>query len=244
MNEKDKIPFIGHQEELRNRLIKSMIAVGICFFGAFWFQQDLFEILKRPVAETKFITTSIQEGFFTYLKVSLLAGLMLAAPIIICQFWLFFAPGLYKQERRLLIPIVVLSSGFFVGGALFGYFVVFPIGFKFLLSVTPATIIPHLSMKEYLGFSSKLLFAFGLVFELPLLLTFLAKLGVVSVELLKKNRKYAILLFFITSAILIPPDVVTQTMMAVPLIALYEISIIGARIFGKKNQSESEDEEV
>ncbi len=237
MTKTDKIPFTGHLEELRNRLIKSFAAVGVCFFIAFWFQKELFELLKRPLAGTEFIMTSIQEGFFTYLKVSLLAGLMLAAPVIIYQFWLFVAPGLYHQERRLLLPIVFLSTFFFVGGALFGYFIVFPFGFKFLLSVTPSTIIPRLSMREYLSFSSKLLLAFGLVFELPLILTFLSRLGVISVELLKKNRKYAILLFFVVSAILTPPDVVTQVMMALPLMALYEISIIGARVFGKKKST-------
>ena len=239
MNETDKIPFTAHLEELRDRLIKSLIAVGVCFFIAFWFQKELFEILKRPVAETEFITTSIQEGFFTYLKVSLLAGLLLAAPVILYQFWIFVAPGLYTKERRLLLPVVILSSFFFVGGALFGYFIVFPIGFEFLLSVTPSTIIPRLSMKEYLSFSAKLLLAFGFVFELPLVLTVLAKLGIVSVGTLRKNRKYAILLFFVGSAILTPPDVVTQVMMAIPLMGLYELSILGAKVFGKKSTESS-----
>jgi sec-independent protein translocase protein TatC len=242
MSEEEKIPFTGHLEELRDRLIKSMIAVGVCFFVSFWFQRELFEILKHPLADTEFITTGVQEGFFTYLKVSLLAGIMLAAPVILYQFWMFVAPGLYTKERRLLLPVVILSSFFFVGGALFGYFVVFPVGFKFLLSVTPSTIIPRLSMKEYLSFSSKLLLAFGLVFELPLVLTFMSKLGIVSVDLLKKNRKYAILLFFVGSAILTPPDVVTQVMMAVPLMGLYEISILGAKLFGKKKSKEPPDE--
>ena len=242
MTEEGKIPFTAHLEELRDRLIKSLIAIGICFFITFWFQKDLFEILKGPVADTEFITTGIQEGFFTYLKVSLLAGLLLAAPVVLYQFWMFVAPGLYTKERRMLLPVVFLSSFFFVGGALFGYFVVFPIGFKFLLSVTPSTIVPRLSMKEYLSFSSKLLLAFGVVFELPLVLTFMAKLGIVSVEQLKKNRKYAILLFFVGAAILTPPDVVTQVMMAIPLMGLYELSILGAKVFGKKDTETVPDE--
>ena len=134
----------------------------------------------------------------------------------------------------MMVPIVILSSFFFVGGALFGYFVVFPWGFKFFLGFATETIRPLPSMKEYFGFSAKLLLAFGLVFELPLVLTFMAKLGLVSVDFLKKNRKYAILLFFAGAAILTPPDVITQIMMALPLMVLYEISIIGAKIFGKK----------
>jgi sec-independent protein translocase protein TatC len=138
-----------------------------------------------------------------------------------------------------MLPIVFLSTFFFIGGALFGYFLVFPWGFKFFLGFASDTIRPMPSMKEYLGFSAKLLLAFGLVFELPLVLTFLARLGVVSVEFLKKNRKYAILIFFVGAAILTPPDVVTQVMMALPLMLLYEISIIGARIFGKKKMEEN-----
>ena len=139
------------------------------------------------------IYTGLPEAFFTFLKVSFLSGLMVASPVIIYQFWMFVAPGLYDREKRLMIPIVFLSSIFFIGGALFGYFIVFPFGFQFFLGFATETIRPMPSMKEYLSFSAKLLLAFGLVFELPLVLTFLARLGIVSVEFLKKNRKYAIL---------------------------------------------------
>ena len=132
-------------------------------------------------------------------------------------------------ETRGAVPTV-----FFVGGALFGYLIVFPWGFKFFLGFASETIKPLPSMREYLSFSAKLLLAFGLVFELPLVITFLARLGLVSVGFLKKNRKYALLLFFVAAAIITPPDVVTQIMLALPLMVLYEISIIGARIFGKK----------
>jgi len=184
------------------------------------------------------IFTGLPEAFFTYLKVALLSGIMLAAPVIIYQFWMFVTPGLYKKEKRILIPIVFLSSVFFIGGSLFGYFIVFPWGFKFFLGFATETIRPLPSMKEYLSFSAKLLLAFGLVFELPLVLTFLARIGIVSVDFLKKNRKYALLLFFAGAAILTPPDVVTQVMMALPLMVLYEISIIGAKVFGKKKPEE------
>jgi sec-independent protein translocase protein TatC len=180
------------------------------------------------------IYTGLPEAFFTFIKVSFLSGLMIASPVIIYQFWMFVAPGLYDREKRLLIPIVILSSIFFVGGALFGYFIVFPLGFDFFLGFATESIRPMPSMKEYLSFSAKLLLAFGLVFELPLVITFLAKLGIVTVPFLKKNRKYALLLFFVGAAILTPPDVVTQIMMALPLMILYEISIIGARVFGRK----------
>jgi sec-independent protein translocase protein TatC len=180
------------------------------------------------------IFTNLPEAFFTYLKVAFLTGIGLASPIIIYQFWMFVAPGLYEKEKRLLLPIVFLSTLFFVGGALFGYFIVFPYGFEFFLGFATETIRPMPSMKEYLSFAAKLLLAFGIVFELPLVITFMAKLGLVTVPFLKRNRKYAILLFFAGAAILTPPDVVTQIMMALPLMLLYEISIIGARIFGRK----------
>jgi sec-independent protein translocase protein TatC len=167
---------------------------------------------------------------------------MIGSPVILYQFWMFVAPGLYKNERRLLAPIVILSAFFFIAGALFGYFIVFPWGFKFFLGFATESIRPLPSMKEYLGFSAKLLLAFGLVFELPMVLTFLARLGIVSVDFLKRNRKYALLLFFAGAAMLTPPDVVTQVMMALPLMVMYELSIIGARIFGKKKPEPEEDQ--
>ena len=246
MKEDDKRPFTSHLEELRNRLIKASIAVGVGFAVSYAFKEKLFQILTAPLISVMkpgetLIYTNLPEAFFTFLKTAFLSGILLASPIIIYQFWMFTAPGLYRQEKRLLLPIVFLSSVFFVGGALFGYFVVFPWGFKFFLGFASETVRPLPSMKEYLSFSSKLLLAFGLVFELPLIITFLAKLGLVSVGFLKKNRKYAVLLFFVGAAILTPPDVVTQIMMAMPLMILYEISIIGARIFGKKKDATKED---
>ena len=247
MDEEGKAPFAAHLEELRKRLITCFIAVGVGFAICYGFKEKLFQILVQPLLRVMktgetLIFTGLPEAFFTYLKVALLSGLMLAAPIIIYQFWMFVAPGLYDREKRLMIPIVFLSSFFFVGGALFGYFIVFPLGFKFFLGFADEHIRALPSMKEYLGFSAKLLLAFGLVFELPLVITFLAKLGLVSVDFLKKNRKYALLLFFAAAAILTPPDVVTQIMMALPLMLLYEISILGARIFGRqkiKSKAES-----
>jgi sec-independent protein translocase protein TatC len=248
MDEQEKIPFTAHLEELRKRLITSFIAVGVGFVLSYGFKEKLFQILTHPLISVMergdtIIFTNLPEAFFTYLKVAFLAGIMLAAPVIIYQFWMFVAPGLYSKEKRLLIPIVVLSSFFFIGGSLFGYFIVFPWGFKFFLGFATETIKALPSMREYLSFSAKLLLAFGLVFELPLVITFLAKLGIVTVEFLKKNRKYAVLLFFAGAAILTPPDVVTQIMMAFPLMVLYEVSIIGARIFGKKKQAEVEGNE-
>jgi sec-independent protein translocase protein TatC len=248
MLEDEKLPFTSHLEELRKRLITCFISIGIGFAISFGFKERLFKILVQPLIKVMeegetLIYTGLPEAFFTYLKVAFLSGLIVASPVILYQFWMFVAPGLYKNERRLMTPIVLLSSFFFIGGALFGYFIVFPWGFKFFLGFASETVKPLPSMKEYFGFSAKLLLAFGLVFELPLVITFLAKLGIVSVEFLKKNRKYALLLFFAGAAILTPPDVITQVMMALPLMVLYEISIIGARIFGKKKTKTEEAEQ-
>ena len=250
LHEDDKVSFTDHLDELRSRLIVCFVAAGIGFVACYGFKEYLFEILTAPLIEamntgSSMVFTNLPEAFFTYLKVSFLAGLILASPVLIYQFWMFVAPGLYKHERRVMIPIVILSTIFFTGGALFGYFVVFPYGFQFFLGFANEHIKALPSMKEYLAFATKLLIAFGLVFELPLVITFMAKLGLVTVPFLRKNRKYAILLFFVGAAAITPPDVVTQVMMAMPLMLLYEISIFGAMMFGKKQEEtlESEPEE-
>jgi sec-independent protein translocase protein TatC len=186
------------------------------------------------------IFTNLPEMFFAYLKVAFIAGILASAPLIFYQIWLFVAPGLYRKEKKYLIPFVVSSTFLFVGGALFGYFVVFPFGFKFFIGFANEYVKALPSVKQYLSFSIKLLFAFGVVFELPVVIFFLAKIGVVTPKLLRKKRKYAILLTFALAAILTPPDVITQCMMAVPLIVLYEIGILVAILARKKKQEDRE----
>jgi len=250
MSTEAKSPFTEHLGELRDRLVRSFIAVGIGFAGAYFFKEKLFEFLTAPLvtamgenANTKMIFTGLPEAFFTYLKVSLLTGIILATPVLFYEFWMFVSPGLYRTEKKYFLPIVLLSVFFFLLGSSFGYFVVFPYGFKFFLGFATDTIHAMPSMKEYLSFASKMLLAFGFVFELPLVLTFMARMGLVTVPFLQKNRKYALLLFFVGAALITPPDEVTQVMMALPLMILYEISIIGARVFGKKAADSQEDEE-
>lgn len=249
MTESDKQPFTAHLEELRSRLIKSFIAVTLGFLLSYGFKEQIFDILTAPLmgvmkSGDHLIYTNLPEAFFTFLKTAFIAGLMLASPVILYQFWMFVAPGLYDRERRLAMPILFLSILFFAGGVLFGYFIVFPFGFKFFIGFASETIRPMPSIREYLSFASKLLLAFGLVFEMPMIITFLARLGIVSADLLKKYRRYAILIFFIVAAILTPPDVISQILMALPMMLLYEVSIVGARLFGrKKTDAEEEDEE-
>ncbi len=250
MNEEGKSPFTEHLGELRDRLVRSFIAVGIGFVTAYFFKEKLFEILIAPLiiamgenGNSQMIFTGLPEAFFTYLKVSLLAGIIAATPVLFYEFWMFISPGLYRAEKKYILPIVFLSVFFFAIGSSFGYFIVFPYGFEFFLGFATQTIHAMPSMKEYLAFSSKMLLAFGFVFELPLVLTFMARMGLVSVDFLKRNRKYALLLFFVGAALITPPDVVTQVMMALPLMILYEISIIGARVFGKKKVVDKKDDQ-
>lgn len=251
MSKEEKSPFTEHLGELRDRLVRSFIAVAIGFVVAYFFKEKLFEILTAPLitamgedGNARMIFTGLPEAFFTYLKVALLTGVILAMPVLFYEFWMFVSPGLYRSEKKYFLPIVFLSVFFFAVGASFGYFVVFPYGFKFFLGFATENIYAMPSMKEYLSFASKMLLAFGFVFELPLVLTFMARMGLVTVPFLKKNRKYALLLFFVGAALITPPDVVTQVMMALPLMLLYEISIIGAKIFGKEKimKTKNEDE--
>lgn len=233
-------PFTAHLEELRRRLIICAASVGISFLGCYFFSKQLFRLLMLPLIkamppEGKLVYTGLPEAFFVYMKVSLIAGILLSMPVIMYQFWMFVAPGLYEKERRWVIPIVVASSLFFVGGALFGYFVVFPVGFKFFLGYADEMIRPLPTMKDYLGFSSQLLFAFGVIFELPVIIVLLTKLGVVDTNFFATKRKYSIVLAFVLGAILTPgPDAVSQVLMAAPLILLYEVGIVVSRLLVKK----------
>jgi sec-independent protein translocase protein TatC len=231
MNSEEKQPFLSHLEELRKRLVTCAIGVGVGFGICYFFSERLFRILVAPLKAVmpegeRLIFTNLPEMFLTYLKVAFIAAVLLAAPLIFYQMWMFVAPGLYRSEKKFVVPFVVSSTILFVGGSLFGYFVVFPFGFKFFMGFANDYIQALPSVKQYFSFSIKLLFAFGVVFELPVVVFFLSKMGIVTPEDMKKKRKYAILLTFVLAAILTPPDVITQCFMAGPLIVLYEIGIL------------------
>ena len=234
-----RLPFTVHLEELRKRLMICCAAVGVGFLACYGFKDQIFEFMAIPLIASLpddnswMIFTGVTEAFFTYLKVSFLAGIFLSLPVIFYQLWAFISPGLYSKERKMIVPFVIFSTLFFITGASFGYFVVFPFGFKFLLGFATETIRPFPSVKEYLSFATKLLLAFGFVFELPLITYFLAKTGIITYQTLTKNRRYFIVLAFIGSATLTPPDVVTQLLMAGPLLILFEISVMVARVFGR-----------
>jgi sec-independent protein translocase protein TatC len=239
MDDGDKMPFLSHLEELRKRLIACAIAVGIGFAVCYAFRESLFLILVSPLKGVlptgdKLIYTHLLGAFLTYLKTAAVAGVLLAAPYLFYQVWMFIAPGLYQHEKKYVIPFVVYSTLLFVGGALFGYFIVFPLGFQYFLSFENAFVEPLPSINEYFSLAIRLLFCFGIAFELPVIIYFLAKIGIVTPELLKKKRKYAVLLMFVAGAIITPPDPASQIMMAAPLIVLYEIGIIVAKIGTRK----------
>ena len=240
MDEK-KLPLTSHLQELRKRLVFSFIAVAAGFVICYAFSQDLFDILSKPLLKMmpsggSLIFTSVAEAFFTYMKVAFIAGFILTSPFVLFQVWAFVAPGLYRHEKRYVIPFVVAGTFFFTLGILFAYFVAIPVGFKFLLGYATDFIKPMPSMKEYLSFSIKFLLAFGLVFEFPVVLVLLARIGVVDAKTLARHRKYAILLIFIFAAVMTPPDLISQLLMAIPLMGLYELSILLSKIFGKKKK--------
>jgi sec-independent protein translocase protein TatC len=245
MESEEKQPFLSHLEELRKRLITCAIAVGIGFVVSYFFSEDLFRILVIPLKSNmpegdRLIFTNLPEMFFAYIKTAFIAGILLSSPLIFYQLWMFVAPGLYQKEKKLFLPFVFFSTLLFTGGALFGYFVVFPFGFKFFLGFANDNVQALPSVKQYFSFAIKLLFAFGAVFELPVIMFFLSKMGLVTSDLLKRKRKYAILLTFVLAAILTPPDVITQCMMAGPLIILYEIGIFVAWMGGRKRADDED----
>lgn len=246
MNDEAKQPFMSHLEELRKRLINCIIAIGVAFAATYAFAEEIFNFLTAPLRNLlpegeKMIYTNPPELFFTYLKTALITGILLASPYVFYQGWKFIAPGLYQNEKKYIIPFVFASTVLFIGGTVFGYLMIFPFGFSFFLGIGDESFRALIKVNEYFTFSSKLLLAFGLGFELPVILFFLTKIGVVSIDFLKKNRKYALLLAFIAAAIFTPPDPVTQCMMAVPLVLLYEAGIFFARFAGKKKKEEEEE---
>ena len=180
------------------------------------------------------------EAFFTYFKAAILAGVFFSSPIILYQIWAFVSPGLYHREKKYIYPYLFVSSFFFLLGAVFCYFIVFPTIFRFFLGFASPEIRPLPAIREYLTFTIKLLLAFGLLFQWPPLILFLARMGVVSGPGLARNRKYAILAIFVAAALLTPPDLVSQLLVAGPLIAMYEGSIWIARLFAKKEKKEEE----
>ncbi len=232
-----------HFLELRKRLTLIFFCTILGFIACYPFSQQIFEILVVPLKaampeNSSFVFTAPGEGFFTNLKVAFVAGVFLASPLIFYQIWAFIAPGLYETEKRHILPVAFFSALFFMSGGLFCYFVAFPFAFDFFMAYATGDVKAMLSLSETLSFILQLLLAFGIIFELPLFVFFLARLGLITADWMRSMRRYAVLVNVVVAAILTPPDVMSQMLMAAPLLLLYEISILVAATFGRKKKEE------
>ena len=245
--------FISHLTELRSRLIHSFIFLFVFFILCYFFAEYLYGFLVEPYAqavkndgtERRLIFTALQETFLTYLKVAFFAAFFVSSPFILIQVWKFIAPGLYDHEKSAIMPYMVVTPIlFFLGGALV-YYLIMPLAIKFFLSFESSGHITNLPIQleakvnEYLSLIMKLIFAFGLSFQLPVVLSLLARVGVVDSEFLKKRRKYVVVIIFTAAAILTPPDPVTQIGLAIPLLILYELSIFSVSLIEKKPKEDA-----
>ena len=241
-------PFVSHLIELRDRLVKACIAVGVCF-GVLMIwpgAAGLYDLLALPLVEhlpkgTTLIATSVISPFLVPLKITLMAAFLVALPVVLYQVWAFVAPGLYTHEKRLVLPLVVSSTLLFFLGVAFCYFFVFGKVFTFIQSFAPKSITAAPDIEAYLSFVLTMFIAFGASFEVPVVVVVLARMGLVSIEKLKAFRSYFIVLAFIIAAVLTPPDVVSQLALAIPMVLLYEVGIWAAQIFNTHTQPLAEE---
>ena len=243
--------FIGHLVELRSRLVKSIIYLFIFFIICYFFAEDIYSFLVEPYAEAvkddevnrRLIFTALHETFITYLKVAFFTAMFVSSPIILTQIWKFIAPGLYKNEKRALLPYLIATPTLFLLGGMLVYYLVMPLAIKFFLTFETSAQVSGLPIQleakvnEYLSLIMRLIFAFGISFQLPVLLSLLARVGFIDSEYLKKRRKYVIVIIFIAAAILTPPDPITQIGLGIPLLILYELSILSVKIIEKKKKN-------
>lgn len=218
-----KLTFIEHLEELRNRIIKSIIFIIAAAGLLYALTDEILIFIVRPVGRLVFIAP--QEAFITSIELALFGGLFLSSPFVFYEIWQFISAALEKDEKRCALSFGLFSFVLFLLGIFFGYFIIVPIGMKFLLGFGSDFVTPMISVGRYVSFVGTLTFVFGIVFQLPLAILFLSKIGIVTPQFLSRNRKYAVVIIFILSAIFTPPDVITQCLMAVPLVILYELSI-------------------
>src|SRR5215470_14808981 len=236
-----QMPLTAHLEELRWRLIKSIAAIALAFVVTYNIADWLFDVLTHPLlvlnqGAVQLIGTGVTEAFFTKLTVAFIAAIFLASPIIFYQAWMFVAPGLYDREKRYARPFVFFATIFFIVGAAFCYWVVFPVGYRFFIEQYESIgVSPSIRISEYLSFTARMLLAFGVTFEMPVVTFFLARLGLVTHTAMLSYARYAVLVIFIVAAVLTPgPDVASQLLMAGPLLVLYALSVGVAYAFAPK----------
>ena len=238
--------FLDHLEELRKRIINSLIGVGISFSVCYWFRDELYRAVQRPINKagiTSLVASTVQEGFNLELKLAVMAAIFLASPFVLGQVWLFISPGLYKHERRYALPFIFFSSLLFVTGGLFGYFVAFPFALQFLLDWEKKMGLTTLiNVSEYFDLFIMVELGLAIIFEIPAVIFVLARIGLVSGPFLLRNTRYAILVSFVVAAIITPTtDIPNMMMMAVPMVLLYMLGVLVAYVFGKKRTKEPGD---
>jgi len=241
----------AHLTELRSRLLKSIIYLFVFFIICYFFSENIYSFLVAPYAEAvkddpidrRMIFTALHETFITYLKVAFFAAMFVASPIILTQIWKFVAPGLYKNEKKALLPYLIATPILFLLGGMLVYYLIMPLAIKFFLSFETSANLNHLPIQleakvnEYLSLIMRLIFAFGISFQMPVLLSLLARVGFVDSEYLKKRRKYVVVIIFAVAAILTPPDPITQIGLGIPLLILYELSILSVKLIEKKKNA-------
>jgi sec-independent protein translocase protein TatC len=251
MNSFKKISLAEHFQDLKKRILYSVIGFLISFIFSYYYSEELFVHLLAPLAKImegenhKMIYTGLTEAFFTYLKLSIYMGILLSLPIILSQIYLFIAPALYNKERRTLLPYLIISPLLFILGTILLYNFIIPTAWKFFLSFEKPVITGGIAIQleakisEYLSLVMDLIFAFGLAFQMPILLCLLTEIGIITPNFLMKKRKFAIILIFIIAAIITPPDVISQIGLAIPMMILYELSIVSCKLIYKKGQNKN-----
>ena len=242
--------FISHLTELRKRLINSIIFLSVLFVLCYYFSDHIYGFLVEPYAQAiqdensnrRLIFTALQETFLSYLKVSFFAAFFITSPYILIQIWKFIAPGLYKHEKKAILPYLIITPILFFLGGMLVYYLIMPLAIKFFLSFESTGVVTNLPIQleakvnEYLSLVMKLIFAFGLSFQLPVVLSLLARIGLIDSKFLKERRKYVVVIIFAAAAILTPPDPITQIGLAIPLLILYELSIFSVKLIEKKSE--------
>ena len=255
-----KMPLLDHLVELRSRLLKSVVGLVIAFLGCFFFAEQIFEFLQRPLAEAliasgedgrllRIIFTHPAEVFITYIKMAFFAGAFIACPVFLTQIWMFVAPGLYKTEKSAFLPFLIATPVLFLTGGGLVYYVIYPVALNFFLGFETAggaNALPielETKISEYFSLLMKLIFAFGLCFQLPVIMTLMARVGMATSKGMAAKRKYAIVGVFVVAAIFTPPDPLSQLLLAIPIVILYEVSIIMARLVEKKRPKDEYDDD-